>query len=114
MSETLKINLTPFISIGSGVLCGRQNGIYARMILKLDEVDQWVKKNQDFEIEFQFPESIWTVNDSFLKGLLQQTYRNLGSDTFVARVNFYSANEVLRENLKKDISNFISVMKQIG
>ena len=84
------------------------------MILRLDEVDQWVKKNQDLEIEFQFPESIWTVNDSFLKGLLQQTFLNLGSDTFVARVKFYSTNEVLKANLKNDIDRFIYVIKQIG
>lgn len=112
MSETLKINLTQFKSLGSdGILVGRYNGIYARMILMLDEVDQWVKNNQELKLEFQFPDSVWTVSDSFLKGLLHHTYHTLGSDTFTARVKFYTNNEVLKGSLDRDIEEFVNVIK---
>lgn len=111
MEKTLSINLTPFCSSRKNILIGTLEGEHIRMILKLDTVDQWLKKNQDLQVEFEFPENVYHVSDSFLKGLLNDSYKILGNDTFIARVKFYSGNEILKDKISSEISQFIRVMK---
>lgn len=111
--DKLYINLTPFQSLRGNILVGKMAGEYARMLLKLDEVDKWVKKNPNLEVEIQFPDGVGAITDSFLKGLLQGTFDTLGYDTFVARIKFHTNNEVLGEDFESDISEFIQLMKAI-
>lgn len=114
MNETVYINLSQFKSSRANIMLGRKMGEYARLILKLDEVDQLVKKNPKLEIEFQFPDEVYTINDSFFKGLLDTTFKTLGYDTFKARVRFYTNNEVLKQKLDSDINNFINLLREIN
>lgn len=114
MNEKLYINLTPFKSLNSNVLVGRMNGQYARMVLNLDTVDRWVIFNKYLEVELQLPDDVYVVNDSFLKGLLQETYKSIGHDAFVARVKFTTNNEVLKQELDREIKEFINVLREIN
>jgi hypothetical protein len=113
MGEILHINLTPFKSLKSNVLVGRISGEYARTILALDDVDRWIMNSTDLKVEFQLPDEVYVVNDSFLKGLLQKTYNKLGHDLFVSRVRFFTNNEALKPELQDDIDDFIEVLKAL-
>lgn len=113
MNQKLYINLTPFKSLNSDVLFGRINGHYARMVLNLDSVDRWIIFNKYLEVELQFPDDVYVVNDSFLKGLLQETYKSIGHDAFVARVKFTTNNEVLKPELDREIKEFINDLRKL-
>jgi len=113
MNQKLYINLTPFKSLNSDVLFGRMNGHYARMVLNLDTVDRWIIFNKYLEVELQFPDDVYVVNDSFLKGLLQETYKSIGHDAFVARVKFTTNNEVLKPELDREIKEFINDLRKL-
>lgn len=113
MNQKLYINLTPFKSLNSDVLFGRMNGHYARMVLNLDSVDRWIIFNKYLEVEFQLPDDVYVVNDSFLKGLLQETYKSIGHDAFVARVKFTTNNEVLKPELDREIKEFINDLRKL-
>ena len=113
MNQKLYINLTPFKSLNSDVLFGRMNGHYARMVLNLDTVDRWIIFNKYLEVELQFPDDVYVVNDSFLKGLLQETYKSIGHDAFVSRVKFTTNNEVLKPELDREIKEFINDLRKL-
>lgn len=110
--ETIHINLSLLGATHKTTLLGRRNGMYARTILKMDMVERWVKEDTSLTLEIQFPDEVFIVNDSFLMNFLEDTYKYLGYDTFVARVKFVSSNELL--DVKELYNDFIDHMKRMS
>jgi Cdc6-like AAA superfamily ATPase len=106
MSEKLQINLGQFKS-EDGILIGRLNGMHARMILRLDELDKLVKKDRNIEVELFIPNDILKISDSFLIALIQETLNTLDNDTFTSRISFKSDNE----EVKKYLDGFLKFLK---
>jgi len=112
--KTLYVNLTPYKSLHGGALIGIEMGEYVSTQLDLQQLVLKIKNNEEFELEIQFPDEVYSVTDSFLKGLLRVAYNTLGYDTFTARVKFFTNCEPLKKNLDKDIRRFIESLKRLN
>jgi hypothetical protein len=108
--KTIYINLTPFRNLNSDILLGKENGEHARRCLNLDEIDKVIKKDMHIDLEIQFPNEAYIVNQSFLNGLLTDTFKTLGHDTFSARVSFSTNNELLKNETESLKQEFLSSM----
>lgn len=109
--SNLHINLSQFKSAKATIFVGKLQGEYAREVLKLDIIDNHLKKDKGFEVTFEFPEDTLSVNDSFLKGLLDDTFKKVGYDTFYARVKITCLGE--HYDIRNDVNRFMSTMRAI-
>jgi len=112
--KTIYLNLTPYKSLHGGALVGKEFGEYVKEQLNLKKVVSMIKKNEELELEIQFPNDVYTISDSFLKGFLSDAYDYLGYDTFTARVKFFTNCEPLKKNLDNDMKGFIEMLKRIN
>lgn len=111
--KTIHINLTPYKSLHNSSLVGKELGEYVKEQLNLKKVVSMIKKNEELGLEIQFPNDVYNVSDSFLKGFLSDAYNYLGYDTFTARVKFFTNCEPLKKKLDNDMKGFIELLKRM-
>lgn len=108
------IDLTKFRGNKSSLFTGRPQGLEAREVLKLDELD----KNKDLEIIFEIPEGTTSFNPSFYLGLLYPSFKVLGIDGFSSKYTFEiktideGTKKVILENLEDGLRNAINELNK--
>jgi hypothetical protein len=110
-NTTIYVNLTNFKSIRGNVFIGKEQGEYAREVLKIDSIDAKLLDDKKLELEIQFPKDTASVTQSFFKGLLGPTFKHIGYDAFYARVKFYA--ESYENGIIHDVNEFLRQMRNI-
>lgn len=115
--ETKRIDLTKYRGNKSTLFTGRPQGLSVRVEIKLDKIDV----TDDILVIFEIPEDTTSFNPSFYLGLLYNSYKKLGVESFLKKYSFEIKStcpetvKVLQENLDDGMRNAVNeISKKTG